>query len=982
MPQQPAKVPLPHLTQPRPTGSFPILALIAPIIAAVMMWAFMRSPFVLVFAVLGPAMALATMGDSRRRARRDMREQYKRFDDEYKGALFAIDEAHDRERSELSRKAPFLATVVSAPIRDAERWRAEPNGELLVRVGSGRIPSCVQLDEDRVGADSSHHAPSRARRSRESQCHSISDLRDRARTIDDAPVVVDARYGIGIYGARVGAAAMATSLVVQLATALSPAHIDFVVTSDLTGIFTWTTVLPHSDEGDAADTSVNTQHLQAGVLAQIELRSRSGLAPVVVSISDDEHSLPRECRVIIMVSGSRAYVVRHPGRSVTQAFTPDFTSDREARRCAETLRMAAIGVFAPGAHALPVRVALRDLLEREDGPFADDNAVTVERPDLRSSRDSLMAIVGIGVRGPVNIDLVRDGPHAIVGGTTGSGKSEVLVSWILALAARYSPDQLNFLLVDFKGGAAFTPVQGLPHTVGVLTDLDETAARRAILSLRAELRRREQALADAAVKSIDELPHDVHLPRLLIVVDEFAVMATSFPDVHDLFTDVAARGRSLGIHLILCTQRPSGTIRDAVLANCALRVSLRVNNAADSVAVVGTPDAAKIAVRSPGRGLLQRAGNDVEPVQWALAGVGDARAIEKLTPAGSVSVHRPWLDPLPERLDYGSLPKVTLPALVFGLADIPEEQRRESAIYDPVADGNLFVIGGHRSGKSTVLSTLMRAATDSVMVPSHVEGAWDVVTETLALARKGAGPSLVLVDDLDLVLSSFSQEYEAEFVDRLLSLAQEGPHGGTALVVTARALRGRVQAVFAQCASTLVLKMRDKQEHVLVGGEAGNFSSRLPPGGGQWRGYRVQVCVSEPVSVECPMENPSWEWQQGGSLVVISAHPETVRSRLERVGQVSMIDDVRLRSSSDDAVTIGNGASSAIFLGHPDAWLSAHTLLGSLRSRSPLVFHDCSLTEFRSIARIRELPPPLESAHDKVIVVHPDGRMQRSMLPA
>src|SRR5690606_38751968 len=147
----------------------------------------------------------------------------------------------------------------------------------------------------------------------------------------------------------------------------------------------------------------------------------------------------------------------------------------------------------------------------------------------------------------------------------------------------------------------------LPHVVGIVTDLDEVAAARALRSLRAELRHRESLLAERGARSIEELADGVPaLARLVIVVDEFAALTAGFPELHEVFADLAARGRSLGVHLVLCTQRPAGSVRDSVLANCTLRISLRVNNRADSIAVVGEPGAAALPRHPVGRAIIAR----------------------------------------------------------------------------------------------------------------------------------------------------------------------------------------------------------------------------------------------------------------------------------------------------------------------------------------------------------------------------------------
>lgn len=947
------------------------------------MWAFTRSPFVLMFAVLGPLIAVATMGDSRRRARADLRRQRREFDQDFAATVLAIDDAHDQERVELERTVAFSAALVVSGIRDSERWRVEAGDPLIVRLGLGRVPSRVVLDDNHAAPPERHDGRRDKGGGARQPLECIDELRELASTIDRAPVAVDARWGIGVCGSRAEATAVATSIAVQLVAALSPMDVDVEVLGDARGVFRWTRSLPHAEPSLASDRQQSSEPLESAKVAQLSLRPHAEKTPVTLCIAAEEQSLPRDCRIVILVAGSRAQIVRHPDSQSMDFFEPDYISHTQAAHFAEILRHDARISFEGSGDALPERVPLGELPNVRVG---DDQASGGDVGISDSvSRASLAAAVGIGSRGHVVIDLVTEGPHAIVGGTTGSGKSEVLVTWVLAIAAAYRPVDVNFLLIDFKGGAAFAPVQGLPHTVGVLTDLDPSTARRAILSLQAELRRREQILADAGVRSILDIPRACVLPRLLIVVDEFAAMTASFPELHDLFADLAARGRSLGIHLILCTQRPAGSIRDAVLANCALRVSLRVNNAADSVAVIGIPDAVRIPKHVPGRGLLVSGGSDVELVQWAVASEDDPTEIAAVSRGCSTQIQRPWLDPLPEKVDMFSLPTLEQPGIAFGLADIPEQQRQVPAIYDPANDGNLFIIGGHRSGKSTILATLGTLARNVVIVPSDVEGAWDTVTNALVGVRAGTSPSLLLLDDIDLIVGKFSPEYEAAFVERLMALAREGPRVGFTLVITASSVRGRVQAVSALCSSTLILRMRDRQDHVLAGGDATEFSAQLPPGGGYWHGHRIQVCFTDlsqypavpTVATDVPVCTCAFD---ASLVIVVSARPAAIRNRLERIGHVTTLDAWKTHQDEASGLGVERGSRPRIILGDPDAWLSSSALMGSLRSRSQVIFHDCSLTEFRSLSRARELPPPLNSPHDTAVVLHPDGGMHRASL--
>ncbi|MBG0719495.1 cell division protein FtsK, partial [Microbacterium sp. 2C] len=221
-----------------------------------------------------------------------------------------------------------------------------------------------------------------------------------------------------------------------------------------------------------------------------------------------------------------------------------------------------------------------------------DAAVAWEDLPEAAAPGSLAAVVGVSGGEPVTLDLVADGPHAVVIGVTGSGKSELLTTWILGMCRSRSPREVSFLLVDFKGGRTFDALAALPHVTGVLTDLDEERALRAVESLRAEIRHRERVLEAAGARDVAEAGDA--LARLVIVVDEYAALVSVHPGLHDLFADIAARGRALGMHLVLASQRAAGAFRDGVLANAPLRIALRVTDAADSRAILGQDDAARL----------------------------------------------------------------------------------------------------------------------------------------------------------------------------------------------------------------------------------------------------------------------------------------------------------------------------------------------------------------------------------------------------
>lgn len=279
---------------------------------------------------------------------------------------------------------------------------------------------------------------------------------------------------------------------------------------------------------------------------------------------------------------------------------------------------------------IPRRTALSEVpgiweVERHWQENARGPGPTGPAGDRIRARDTLEARIGVGQGGAaVTIDLLSDGPHALVAGTTGAGKSELLQTLVLSLALAHSPDDLAVALVDYKGGASFGECARLPHVVGQVTDLDPGAAERALTGLRAELRRRERLFA--AVGAGDLATYRLRredaesLPRLLVVVDEFRAMADDHPDFIPGLVRIAAQGRSLGIHLVLATQRPSGAITGDMRANISLRIALRVAGTADSQDVIDVPDAAWIPAHLPGRAIVRRGLGPPEVIQTYFAG--------------------------------------------------------------------------------------------------------------------------------------------------------------------------------------------------------------------------------------------------------------------------------------------------------------------------------------------------------------------------
>ena len=225
----------------------------------------------------------------------------------------------------------------------------------------------------------------------------------------------------------------------------------------------------------------------------------------------------------------------------------------------------------------------------------------------------------LGVKGggePLYLDLHEKyhGPHGLVAGTTGSGKSETLQTYLLSLAVEYGPDDVNFFVIDYKGGGMANLFENLPHMSGSISNLSGPSVHRAMVSIKAEIRRRQRLFNEAYVNNINKYTQmyksgevSEPIPHLLIVIDEFAELKREEPDFMQELISVAQVGRSLGVHLILATQKPSGTVNDNIWSNSKFRLCLRVQTKEDSMDMLGRPDAAYIT--QAGRGFLQ-VGND------------------------------------------------------------------------------------------------------------------------------------------------------------------------------------------------------------------------------------------------------------------------------------------------------------------------------------------------------------------------------------
>jgi S-DNA-T family DNA segregation ATPase FtsK/SpoIIIE len=742
-------------TTPRPRGVQWIAALLPAAAGAVIAWVY-RQPIFLLFALLSPLLLVSTaLGDrlqwrrAGRRAARALRERRAEVDRQIAAEL-AVESARRR------RAAPDPATIRCAvAVPDAQVWarqRADPD-LLRIRLGSADLPSTLAVrDGDTV-------AP--------------------AGRLADVPACIDLADGpVGLAGPGDVIAAAARGWVGQLGALCAPADIEFALLLDPGRVpeWHWTRWLPQL-RSRVATTAPAVAALVADLAALIDRRvaSRSGaagrwtgswtvlvvdrrsgrdeLAGLAESLSRGASvgvtavwletecaALPSCCSTTARVggvNGTRA-TVRRRSADLTEVVL-DQASPSWADEIARNLAPI-VDADASDDTAVPASCTLLDALE-----LADPSPPEIKDRWQRST-GTARSTLGRTASGPLHIDLARDGPHALVVGTTGSGKSELLRSLVAGLAANQPPTEVNLLLIDYKGGAAFAGCAALPHAAGLVTDLDHQGTERALRSLHAELRQRERLFADVGADDLAGYRASAaaqQLARLVIVVDEFATLAAELPDFLAGLIAVAQRGRSLGVHLVLATQHPGAAVSGDIRANIGLRIVLRVIDPGESQELLRSPAAAAIDPGRPGRGYVL-AGSLAEFQAAHATGVSSrdatsvdvlddwrrARRADSTRPSdldrlvGAVcaatasarlpSARCPWRAPLPDVLRRADLPPASRPhAVALGRVDLPDEQRQDVLELSLDEDGSLLIAGPARSGRSNALALVALGAAAS-----------------------------------------------------------------------------------------------------------------------------------------------------------------------------------------------------------------------------------------------------------------------------
>lgn len=834
---------LPETPRPQQRVRLPFVAATVPLIGGLLL-ALVFSPAMLALALLSPLMVLGTYVSDRRHREQEGAGTQQRFEQRLQRAHADMVEALRREVRERRAAAPPISELLRrAATLSPDLWERRPWDAdfLALRLGVGDLPA-----ETTVELRTSAEVEPDPR---------LAQLVAASTIVRQVPLVASlAELGVlGLAGQRVVSSDVARSLVLQSVTLHSPLELG-VAAALAPGAehgWDWLKWLPHAQtaSGMLGESPLGTGRAALDVLRAVSERherlrrthrqsredGREGDGPalllvidealqldrslvaeilgqaaalrtVVIWIGGHPRSLPGECALTVdcSINGTARVASPRDGGSeqlihVEGATIPQADAVVRALAPARDASRAAAGAEIPG------RVRLLDQLELPT-PTA---AQLAERWQSRGR--GLDAVIGVGAAGALAIDLRADGPHALIAGTTGAGKSELLRTIVASLAARHPPNRLTFLLIDYKGGAAFAPCAPLPHVLDVVSDLDLELGERALVSLRAEMTHREQLLADARADNLIDLERRSPAkapPNLVIMVDEFAKLREEIPEFVDGVVDVAQRGRTLGIHMVLAAQSLRTAFTPAVRANTNLRIALRVTSDSESQDVIDAPDAARIPSGESrlGRGFA-RTGHerllefqtahvsgrhaagasgevivrafpfehlpvastrrdpresgpprpdetDLAALAVAASGAAELLGLEPPRPA--------WTDPLPEVLSRRRVQQYTdvrAGCCAVGLVDEPSRQQQVPLLLR-LDRGHVAAFGAAGTGKTTLLQTLVASM------------AWDASPEDLQIFAVDAGGGLGPIESLPHVAALLSGN-DAERIERLLRRLQE-----------------------------------------------------------------------------------------------------------------------------------------------------------------------------------------------------------------
>ena len=712
-----------------------------------------------------------------------------------------IIDIHGSNKAILERSYPDSASIISNVTEGHTEtlWNRNPSDPdfMNVRIGKGYIPFQGEINVPERGFSVVDDVYSERRKS---IAETYSKISDAVCTLD-----LNCAKCIGIIGKAEEIRDVMYSIAVQITSMYDGDTVKtvFIYGNDESGLFDWSRWLPHTREKDGLRLIADTPERVNVIMRKLEMKAeddRDRMTPTkrnkecyvifssaknrpaydrISNLLNSEKTnifmvlgygrlemLPADCHTIIDADNGGRVIWLDRGKDNINEVALDKIPQRKAEAFARYLFR--ISDIRQTSGSIPDSVTLMQAA----GIGVFEKCELEKRYKLNRAFESINILLGTGKGGEkqyIDIHESKDGPHGLVAGMTGAGKSELLQTMVINAALNYSPDELAFLFIDYKGGGMADAFRDLPHNAGIITNIsdndgesiDTGAIQRALVSVTSERIRRQELFRKYGVNHIDAYQKMYRsgiikepLPHLIIICDEFAELKVEQPDFIREIVRTSRVGRSLGIHLILATQKPAGAVDSDIFANSRFRICLRVQDNSDSYEMLHRNEAAELTVT--GRAYLQIGNNEkFELFQTAYSGAeytpvenddADSSAVilnkygekiqyempavrpeskisqldaavtyisgicrkEKIKPAVKL-----WLDPLPDIIEISSVLSSSerKGSLVpFGIADIPAKQRQETAYIDLKADGNMLTAGNSGSGKTTFWRTVIYSA--------------------------------------------------------------------------------------------------------------------------------------------------------------------------------------------------------------------------------------------------------------------------------
>lgn len=734
--------------------------------------------------------SIITLRESKRDYKKGVEDRIEKYNAYIAKKRVEIEKLRDDEKK-------ILDMIYISQSEENERFKVfSPN--LFDRTTNDTDFLCVKLGDGSVEANRKVKYKKQERLEVEDELQIVPEqISEEYKYVHSAPVVCDLKSinAVGVVGNEEYRFNILKNLVIDIAARqyFSDVKMIFVAEDRNAKKVSWLRMLPHSYDDNSKLRTIITDNESKNIVFEYlykELTNREqckkydnnivvffydeygfknhpiskfvgkakDLGVTFVFFGEKKSDIPLGCGYIIESRDEKALLISTNDSSKSVTFTYPMLRDVDAQQIVELL-----------APVYSEEISLEGTLTKSISMFEMLNILAVDDLNLEERWKnsqvyrSMAAPIGVTTKGVISLDLhdKAHGPHGLVAGTTGAGKSEILQTYILSVATLFHPYEVGFVIIDFKGGGMVNQFKELPHLLGAITNIDGKEIDRSLKSIKAELQKRQRLFADADVNHIDKYIRkfktgevSTPLPHLILIVDEFAELKAEQPEFMKELISAARIGRSLGVHLILATQKPSGQVNEQIWSNSRFKLCLKVQSQEDSNEVLKSPLAAEI--KEPGRAYMQVGNNEIfELLQSAYSGAPEKMddtsikefTIYSLSSCGrrtpiytqkrkkAEGVNTTQLDAIVDyvasyckKVGATRLPSICLPSLEeyltipndisdyaldslpLGIYDDPDSQYQGLARFN-LCDENTMIIGSSQTGKTNLIQSIIRLVT-------------------------------------------------------------------------------------------------------------------------------------------------------------------------------------------------------------------------------------------------------------------------------